>query len=241
MTEEASDAIVGVIQATGNASVMVREWVFDVLGASRSLTHEVWSGIELRNVSMSAYSGYASTESPELLAVWLRTPEAMRLMKNCDDVVTAAQDMTASLQMGIPFLGVERRIFNTSSVFAAIKLMASMSPRGDVNLVWNLHEANFTVAWSNPAWSWLEMPVSLDHPGATALVDAHFRQIPRAEPAEPQVITISASWDKLLVWKSNRLRRLWKAFWTWQSTPAPWYGGQGQNSADATDSLPKAA
>ena len=68
-----------------------------------------------------------------------------------------------------------------------------------------MHRANFTTAWSNALWTWLEWPLDGGGTASLGLLDRYLKALPLPPPSVPVVYTVSAPIGRLIWWRLARV------------------------------------
>ena len=113
--------------------------------------------------------------------------------------------MADALVQGVPVVAYADRLVSSFDDFFNVSLHGTMDRRGRSSLNWTLHRVNFTVAWSNALWTWLEWPLDDGAANSLGLLDRYLKAMPLPPPTVPVVYTVSAPLGRLLWWRFARL------------------------------------
>jgi len=232
VSEEAADALVGFIGVTSNASFAAFSWAIATLSASQSLSHEIWCGLELNNVSLATRAGQVGAVAPEIVVEWLRSAEAARLVDGPPEVLQYLSDAVAGLALGMAQVSFERKIWTDNSTYAVLKITAHATPSGDTEVSWLDHRANFTIAWSNPLWAALDFELPSDLTGPIGLVKQYLQALPGSRPQISQAYLVPATITQIVGWRLLRGQRQVGSIWRKVVSWIPGYGGRTNESGE---------
>ena len=205
LTDEIGRTATGAVRASTDASVAVRDAFLDVLVGANTLSAEVWRGTELRNVSMRVIAGRAVADDPRVPASWLASDTARRLTGGDDATHDTLLALADALVQGLPQVAYSDRVVSDIDDFFSVSLKGMADKCGRTSLNWILHRANYTTAWSNALWTWLEWPLDGGGTASLGLLDHYLKALPLPPPSVPVVYTVSAPIGRLIWWRLARL------------------------------------
>ena len=188
VTEESSDLLVAALRSAGSMSSATFTWVEDVISASREVSKDAWSGIQLTNVTVKKEAGHFVADSPEVLLAWLETNDARILVTGISGVIEHSQAAVRATLAGVPT--VRRTLSDTSpySSFSFTDLYVTSSNLETTVLVWSHVTANFSVQWANVLWDLLEFNAAGNMSEVSRILTSYVASMP--QPSEPPASTV---------------------------------------------------
>jgi hypothetical protein len=105
----------------------------------------------------------------------------------------------------LPQVEYSNRVVSAVDDFFSVTLHGTTDKRGRASLNWTVHRANYTTAWSNALWTWLEWPLDGGGTASLGLLDRYLKALPLPPPSVPVVYTVSAPLGRLIWWRCARL------------------------------------
>ena len=206
VSEEASAVLVDLLRGAGavtSASVHLAE---DAIWSSRRIGEDVWSGIQLRNVTISRETGTFIAPSSKALMAWLATSDAEVIISDEHEVIKLCRAAIAAVSTGTSFIRRDMTNFAMDSGYSYVEVTATYTAGSGYVLVWQYLSANFSVEWANPFWAFLEMNALQNLTEVNRLLYGHIVTLPTPLPEAPKTVYIKAeTFLELFTWKFQSL------------------------------------
>jgi len=217
VSEETADLVVAFLKSGGSLSSSAGSWAQSTLSTTKDLCGEMWSGIDIQNVTVIRESGTFLSDSPEVLREWLQTPEALLLMANSTDVLNVAAAGLTGVMTGLPVVTRDTVAMLSSRSYSATAVKVFRASYSSFGITWEWARASYSLAWANPLWDLLELDPGANLSVVEVTLSNYFRSLPEPPPTPPTTYTIKAPINAAIAW---RVRRWARALWSW----IPWSG-----------------
>jgi hypothetical protein len=135
-----------------------------VANNSATLAAELWSGIDLLNVTLIVKHGKVAADDGSTIAVWLNGSAGGRLVPVSDEAKLFMSDAALSVGVSMPLVHMhDAQLHVASGLFAEVEAEARLISSGHVVLLFTSRQVQFAPQWANPLWGWLELDVQVQH------------------------------------------------------------------------------
>ena len=156
--------------AVVNSSLSIANSVTGVaisaLESSLQLGDNLWRGVDVLDIVATRCDGQLAMSSPEVLEHWLSASQ-VDVVSPCllRAVHPQMVQSSAAVAPEIPAVQSERQELNVlrSYCTAFVEIGAKLLATGLVQVLFTLINISFEVAWSNPLWGGLDLPLQSEH------------------------------------------------------------------------------
>ena len=178
---------------------------------SLNLTANVWHGVDVFEIVAQRCAGRLAGDSADIVAEWLHSYEAKRLLPCLSPPLADALSMAArSVHAGLPFLETHLEDLNASGTYGAVHLEARILISGQLQLRFDTSNLTFSVAWANPLWELAAFETSVEKEQIMKAISSVLIRMPSKNFAWQESDVAASSW---LIWMEGKLWRVVRLMW----------------------------
>jgi hypothetical protein len=150
-----------------------------VANNSATIAAELWSGIDLLNVSLVVKHGKVAADDGSTIAVWLNGSAGKRLVPVPDEAKLFMSDAAHSVGVSMPLVHMhDAQLHIADGNFVEVEAEARLISSGHIVLLFTFRQVHFAPQWANPFWGWLELDVQVQHDAISQALVAALDSMP---------------------------------------------------------------
>ena len=199
------------LNATTSIVASASELLVRTAENSLNLTANVWHGVDVFEIVAQRCAGRLAGDSADIVAEWLHSYEAKRLLPCLSPPLADALSMAArSVHAGLPFLETHLEDLNASGTYGAVHLEARILISGQLQLRFDTSNLTFSVAWANPLWELAAFETSVEKEQIMKAISSVLIRMPSKGFAWQESDVAASSW---LMWLEGKLWRVVRLMW----------------------------
>jgi len=143
------------LDAASNLSSEVLVWSRDAVSTGKDLYHNMYSGIDLVNVSITKRRARIVAASASVFGRWARSPQAAALTQLPAEALDQLAATADTLSLWMPEVHLDNAVFSPAWEMATIQTEAAYLRSGHAEFRWDFTVVRYDVVWANPMWELL--------------------------------------------------------------------------------------